>query len=491
MASLHDSLTIARSAILTHQERMAVISHNIANVNTPGYHRQRAVLGTNPPINPTIAETRHWDTGTGVTIIDVIRQYDNMQESLLIGQNGDAAYNDTLANGLANLESLVAGIGDAGLTDSLQSFWNAWQDVANNADVVAFRNVLIEKSITLTNQINTIAQRMDNFRNQIASGTPPNTTGIIQDQVDEVNTLAEQISELNNKISYNISGFEPYSLQDRRTDLIRQLSELVDISVSSDFTITIDGQTLVNADGSVLNTLEVADTASPVSLTLDGSAVTVDSGSIGAWIDVASTIDSATGSLSQRLDILADTLFNEVNALHSTGYDLNGNNDPLNLFFTGSDNNGDGYIDADTLTVNSSIYDSSNPLNNHPELIQAAATRYSAGPPPVPNTEDGAIALQIAALASTTPAALNSMHFHEFIPDALATIGARIDTARTMADENEAIISALNDAIQQATGVNLDEELIDMLSAQRAYQAASKLFTIIDEMLLTTINLGR
>jgi len=55
MASLHDSLTVARSAILAHQERLNVASNNIANVNTPGYHRQKVVLGTNPPINPTIS----------------------------------------------------------------------------------------------------------------------------------------------------------------------------------------------------------------------------------------------------------------------------------------------------------------------------------------------------------------------------------------------------------------------------------------------------
>lgn len=489
MATLHDSLTIARSAILTHQERMAIISNNIANVNTPGYHRRIALLGSNPPINPTISETRHYDIGTGVRVAGVMQQYNYFQENMLVGQKSDASYYDTLAKGLGDVETLLSGLGDASLTDTLQGFWNSWHDVANNADVLSFRGVLIETGVSLTQQLNVMADRLGEARATVISGTPPNTSGILQDQVDEVNSLATQLAELNSKISYSLSSFEPYDMKDQRTELIRQLSELTDISVGTDYTITIDGETLVSGDGATLNTLAVSDSTSPVSLTLGGNPVSISSGTIGAWIDVASTIDDPGGSLKLRLDTLADTLMNAVNALHTTGYDLDGNAGIA--FFTGTDNDGDGLIDADTIAVNSLIYDSSNPMNNDPRLIAAAATRYSAGPPPVPNPEDGAVALQIASLASASQAGLNSMRFHEYLPDALATIGARVDSAATLANEGNDIVNTLLDAIQEETGVNLDEELIEMLSAQRAYQAAARLFTTIDELMEQIIRLGR
>jgi flagellar hook-associated protein 1 len=486
MASLHDSLTIARSAILTHQERMAVISNNIANVNTPGYHKRVAVLGTNPASAPTIAETRRWELGAGVRIIDVVQQYNDLQENLLRTNIPNTSYNETMAGALGDIEALMAGLGDNSLADNLQAFWNAWHDVANNADIPAFRSVLLERAVALTNQISSMSSRLGEMRREICANTPPNTTGVVQDTVDQINSLASRIKELNTHISTQVTSYAPYDLQDTRTDLVRQLSELVEINVTSDFTITVDGQTLVSGDGATINTLAVSSSDTPVSFTLAGNPVTIDSGVLGAWVDVASTIDDPGGSLLLRLDTLADTIFTQVNNLHTSGYDLNGNTGED--FFTGTDTNLDGLIDAGTFAVNDSLYDQSNPLASNPRLVAAAATRFSAGPPPVPNPEDGAIALQIAALASATPAALNSMHFHEFIPDAMASIGARLETAITLAEEGNAIKNTLMDAIQEETGVNLDEELMDMLSAQRAYQAAARLFNTIDGMLETIIN---
>jgi flagellar hook-associated protein 1 FlgK len=341
-----------------------------------------------------------------------------------------------------------------------------------------------------------MADRMTDMRDQIVAGTPPNTTGVIQDGVDQVNALASRIKSLNAQIASSPTSAEPFDLLDQRTVLIRELSELTDIYVAADFTITIGVQTLVTGDGATINTLAVSSSTTPVTLTLgadpDATAnpdVTISGGSLGAWIDVAATIDDVSGSMQLRLDTLADTLMTAVNALHTTGYDLNG--DPGITFFTGADNNGDGLIDADTLAVNALIYDSSNPMNNDPRLVAAAATRFSAGPPPLPNTEDGAVALQIADLAASNQAALSAMRFAEFMPDALATIGARIATARTLANEGGDIVGVLKDAIQRETGVNLDEELIEMLSAQRAYQAASRLFNTVDEMIQTVLTLGR
>lgn len=494
MATISDSLTIARSAILTQQKRLGVISHNIANVNTPGYHRQRAVLGTNPPINPTMSEARRYPIGTGVRIVDVVRLYDQVTEGLLNEHQASNSYYSTLASGLSNLESMLAGVlGPAGssasLASALQGFWNAWQDVSTDASNLAARSTLIERASLLTAHIADISRRLTSFQTQLIDGSSVPYSGAIPRDVDAVNDLASQIQELNERISLSMSGFDPLDLKDQRDDLVRQLSEKIGIVASADGTVTLDGQVLVSGDGTVRNTLDISGT-SPVAFSVGGVAVSPGGGSLAALQGLCVMVDGSPTSLQQRLDTLADTLVSSVNAIHVNGYDLNGNQGIA--FFTGSDNDGDGVLDAETIAVNSAIHDPSNPLNNRPDLIAAAATRYSAGPPPVPNVEDGANALAIADLFNATPAALGGLRFDTYFDSVLSSIGAEKQSADELADDTANVVSSLLDAIQSESGVNLDEELVEMTSAQRAYQAGVRLFTTIDGLMEVIINqLGR
>ncbi len=474
MASLSDMMIIARSGVLTHQERLAVISHNITNVNTPGYIRQKAVLGTNPPNSPTRYSTRNYDIGTGVRIEDVIRTYSSMKEATLLGQLSDYNRHAQLANALPELEALVQGNGDASLATCFQEFWTAWQDVATNPENLAMRNVLLEKSGALADQFNELATRLDNYRGGIASGAGPDFTGIVPDIADEINTIATRIQALNKQITVaENSGITANDLMNQRDTLIRSLSEKTDIAIGADKTITIDGQILVSGDGVVRNDLTVTST-NPIALTIDGANVTITGGELGGWLQTAAISET----LRSELDAMANELATQVNALHTTGYDLDGN---LGLdFFTGAG--------ADGIAVNNLIYNDTNPLLNNPRLVAAAQTLYAAGPPPIPNTGDGAIALAIADLCSTDIAALDGLTFNNYLANMLTSLGTTINTEQALADSGETVVNTLLNAIQSESGVNLDEEMIDMISAQRAFQAASRLVVTIDEMMDVVIN---
>ncbi len=491
MASMYDSITIARSAILAHQERMSVTSNNIANINTPGYHRQRAVLSANPPINPTMAETRHYPIGTGVRVADVVRTYDQFKESLLQEQVADASYHQTMASGLSDLQAMLNGVDSAGLATSLQKFWNAWQDVSTNPDSIAQRNVLIETSVQLTNAISGMADTLDSFRADICNGTAPNITGYIPSEIAQANTMISEIQTLNKQIARTINGYTPHDLMDRRDQLIKDLSEKINITVGSDFEITLDGQQLVSSDGLTAQSLMVSDATTPIQLSVIDAASTVTNinvtgGSIGAWVSIATSIDDPASSLKTRLDTLVDQLVTDVNTLHNSGYDLEGVQG--GDFFTAADVNGDGLLDASSIAVDGAIHDVANPMNDNPRLIAAAATRYSAGPPEIPNTEDGRIALQIADLAASAPAALGAMRYEQYFAAGMVTLGTQISSEIEMADNGESVITMLTNSIQAESGVSLDEEMINMMEAQRAYQAASRLFNTLDGMLDLLIN---
>jgi flagellar hook-associated protein 1 len=479
MASLHDSLTIARSAILAHQERLAVISDNIANVNTPGYHRKRVMLATNPAIDPTMLEVRKYDLGTGVTVAGVMRAYNGMTEALLREQAGFAGYHEAQAGGLGSLEALLNGSADgSSLATGLQQFWNAWQDVAVHPDTLAFRSVLIEQGAALADQFSTLDDRLVNFRSQIVSGVAAPYVGLIPAEVGNINGMLHQLQDLNYRISYSLSHFQPNTLLDTRTELLRELSDKLDIVVDADFNVTLDGQTLVNANGSVMNELVVTDIAAgaepAVRYEVDGVEVTVAGGTLGGWTNVVDTADS----MRAMLDTLAGELMNAVNAIHnsdhpdatSDAFDWNGDRSTLD-FFTGTG--------AADMRVNALIRDPANPMNNNPHAIAAAGE---------PSPGNGAKALEIAALTDARLPGLNELTLLEYFTSHMGSLGARVETATQLARDGEAIVGMLLDAIQDETGVNLDEELVELVSAQRAYQAAVRLFTTIDGMLDTVIN---
>jgi flagellar hook-associated protein 1 FlgK len=475
MASLNDAFYIARSGVLTHQERLAIISHNIANVDTKGYHRQKALLATNPTQNPNLFITREYTLGTGVKVDDVVRVRDEMREKVLLSQSSDLAMHQQLADSLGDIEALMNGLGETSLTNRLQEFWSAWQDLANNADRMAFRSTLLETSVSLTDQLNLMSQRLSDYRDGIAAGgAGPDFTGAAATAVKNVNSLATRIQDLNRRItSMNNSGYNPNDLEDQRDLLIRELGDTLNISVGPNYTITVDGQTLISGDGTVRNTLALTDTAT-MQFTLGGTAVAINDGKLGGMVETISIIDA----MSTNLDTLATELMTAVNTVHLSGYDLEGN--PGIEFFTGTG--------AADISVNPLLHDPTNSLLDHPEMIAAATTVDDPGPPVVPNVRDGSNALAIADLSRAKIAGLNNQTFGDYFSNLMSSLGARIEDEQNLVTDGQAVVDMLEGAIQSQSGVNMDEELMEMISAQRAYQAASRLLTTIDGLMDVVIN---
>ena len=165
----------------------------------------------------------------------------------------------------------------------------------------------------------------------------------------------------------------------------------------------------------------------------------------------------------------------QINTLHTTGYDLDGN---VGVdFFTGSGATG--------IQVNPALYNPVNPLLNQPRLVAAASTLHAPGEP---NEGDGSAALAIADLADNKIAALGNQTFNNYSTELVAGLATSIQSEEALAADGKAVVDSLNNAIQGETGVSLDEEMIEMISAQRAYQASAKLVTTIDDMLDTLIN---
>lgn len=479
---IHDSWTIARSALLTHQHRLAVTSNNIANVDTPGYSRQEVRLATVPETPPTLTDVRTWSNAAGVCVADVVRAHNGMLSSMLRQQLGDATGHENRADALGTLEALMREDGDGALGSRLDAFWNSWADLANQADNTGFRSVVVTRGIELASHLQMLDSRIDSFQTQIVTGTPGNYTGQLPQDIEDFNRMTEELQDLNMRIHYATSSFEPLALMDRRDVLLNDLSSIANIQVGDDYSVTLDGQTIVSADGADRFTLDMPDAGPPPQFSVNGVTVAVTSGQIGSWSDVIGISES----LRDRLDALAMDLADAVNTIHNSdrnpagdSYDLSGQRCDWD-FFTGTS--------AADIAVNVLIYDPATPMDMRPGLIAAAASYYDDGAGVTgPNAGDGARALQISELANATRAALNGQDFGAYHTTGLSLLGSIISTENALADDGGMIVGALEDNIQSETGVNLDEELMNMMQAQRAFQAASRLLQTVDEMMMTIL----
>lgn len=478
MSSLADITTVARSGVLAQQEKLNVIAHNITNIHTKGYHRQTASLATNPANMPNISTTIPYSQGTGVTVRDITREYDLLRERALLEERSGAAKDDFMANQLPDLEAILLTDTENGLADTLTQFWTAWQDVASYPDDITMRNVALEKGAQLAAVLNKTAASLQNYRNGIAAGAPPDTTGSAADEVADLNAVTAELQNLNRKITmYQGTRVSTADLEDRRDLLVTQLAEKANVSVDADYNIALDGQLLLSSDGQTRNELNIS-SSDPLTFDVAGNAVTIDEGVLGGWV----TLTDYITSLNDSLNTLTAELAGQVNALHTSGYDLDGN--PGVDFFTG--------VTAGDIAVNAALYNADNPLLNHPHLIAAAQTLYDpGGPNEGPNTGDGAIALAITDLSGASLAALGDQSFNQYYTQIGTNLGTQIETYESLAESGAATIAALESAIQSESGVSLDEELISMISAQRAYQAASSLLSQTNELFSVLMTITR
>ena len=480
---INNGWTIARSALLTHQHRITVAANNIANINTPGYARRDVLLASVQETPSSLQETRTYSNGVGVRVADVVRAQNTVIQNLLRKQSSDASGHETRATALANLEAMMNAGGASALNTSLDAFWSSWSDLANQADNMALRNVVVQRGVALATNLNGLHDRISSFEEQVISGVPGNFTGQLPADVDSFNQLTSELQDLNARISYSLSSFDSNGLMDRRETVLGELSKLADVTVGSDYSVTLDGQTVVSANGAQRAELEVTGMGPPATFAVGGNAVAIASGGLAAWSDV---LDIAAG-MRDRLDTLATTLRDAINSIHNSdlnvsgdSYDLMGERSTLDFFV------GTGAAD---LAVNAAIYDPSNPMAMNVSLVAAAASRYDAGPPPVPNPGDGARALEISDMANQTFAALGEQTLGGYNTTGATLLGSLIQTERALADDGTAIVGALEDALQSEIGVNMEEELMDMLQAQRAFDAAGRLLKTFDELMLTLLQL--
>jgi flagellar hook-associated protein 1 FlgK len=468
MPSIGSILNIARNAIHAHQSAMAVASQNVANAQTEGYSRQRVLLyASTPELTP------QGSFGTGVVTTAPQRVRETLLDTGYRTEAGRASGYGVRHELLSQIEGLLGEPSETGLSSTLAAFWSAWSDLAGAPTSDSARAMVRQRGQQVAEALNGADARLSTLEEQLRMRL---TTA-----VDQVNSLARQIADLNVSITASeAGGAEAPDLRDARDRLLDQVAKLGSVRVTEQrggsITLQLDGATLV--DGSSVHRIEGPGYRNgKVTLTVDGDPLKSGEGSaISAMVKVLNDDVNGADGIRARLDALAAGLVDGVNALHRRGWspgaawDASIPGSGVDFF----DSTATGARTAHGLSLSQAVRDDA----------RSIATGYAAG-----GTSDTRLALDLAGLrdAQTTMTG-GTQSFEAFHRDTVTGLALRTASAENSAGVHETLAAQADNRRQSVSGVSTDEELIRIMQHQQAYAAAGKLLKVADEMMQTLLN---
>jgi len=231
------SLNIAASSLRSQQKAIDVLSHNMANVNTPGYSRQSPNIVTASPVS-----IGNLNLGRGVNLNDIQRSVDPLINNAMQENTSQSAYWSTVTSGLTTVESTFGSLDNTGLSAAVNDYFLSWQQLSNNPQDAAQKNNVLNKSETLTTQLNQMYTQLSNAQQSLDQD--------INQQIDAANLKIDAIASLSNQIKSQEASQQGASsaandLRDQRDEAIRQLAQIIPIQQVN----TQDGNVLIQTKG--------------------------------------------------------------------------------------------------------------------------------------------------------------------------------------------------------------------------------------------------
>jgi flagellar hook-associated protein 1 len=448
---MSDLLSIGASGVRANQSALTTVSENIANAGVAGFSRRTTTLAEVGATGGGITASRV-TSGYGVVVTGVSRAADMFKAASVRQAATDLARTETGSVWLEQIQSALTG---PDLSASLTNFFNAAKSVAADPSSQAPRAVMLENAKT------------------VAAGFAATGDALAQVTADLDATADQAAANLGSlgaalaKINDAMSRASPDSaasatLSDQRDQILEQMSALVDVSATFDpvgrATVRVGG-----AGGPVLVAGTEAGTVNyarnpqgAVSLVVSRAGTTAvlspSGGALGGVVDGAQRIADARASL----DVLATQFVDGVNDVQGQGRDLNG------------------APGAAMFAVGASPSDISVTLTD-PSGIAAASVGGG--------TRDNSNLLRLENLRA-------SGGFEARLTSAVASNAAAIESRRTVAEAQGAIHDGAITARDAVSGVDLDNEAVDLLRFQQAYQASSRIIQVARETFQSIIGIN-
>jgi flagellar hook-associated protein 1 FlgK len=462
MIGLSSLFDIARSALTTSQQALAVTGHNVANVNTPGYSRQETVLTERPPLNgqPGMA-------GTGVQATSIRRYTDQFVNRQLTTVQQNLGRLSASRDELFRLQNVFGDSNNQGIAARMNDFFSSLQDVSTNPGGLAPRAVLLANARQLASSVNQVSSDLVAARQSLNFQ--------VQQTVTEINSLSKQIAELNSQIvAAEATGQSANDLRDQRELAVNELATRIDITTVESGTGALTvfaarGQVLVEgAAVRPLNAIEDPDneglfsvgysTGGTRPLSIDAL---ISNGRLHSLLDVR---DTTVRDLETSFDRLSATLANAVNIIHRQGFGLDGSTG-RDFFGTPSvttravpANQGSAAINGSAITANSLL------TFHDYEIRFSSATAYSI----VDATTGATIRGNYTGTAITMPSPDNPLSIVTGTNDTL-TVAVDGVTSGTIT-----LAGAASPGLSYSSGAALAQEVQNKINADATLQSAGK-----------------
>lgn len=455
------ALYIALSGLEAQQVGLDVVAQNVANANTPGYQSESVDLANQQlPGSPV---------GDGVTVQGVLQAQNTFARSLELGSQAASSYATQLSSTLTAAQSgSFQEPSSTGISEQLNGLWSAFGQLSDTPTQLASAQSVVAA-----------AQQVAEALNQAAS----NLTGLFNDTsqqasllVAQVNTQLAQVASLNGQIAAQSGGEvgAANSLIDARNQVLSQLANEIGATVvpgsSQQVNVLVGGVTLVQGTQSNALAAAIAAPGSPptasetAQILLAGTStqVPVTSGSLGGML---ASLNNNLPRYGTQLNATAQALATQVNGLLASGQ-TQGTTGPIAgppLFVAA----GGGTLDAGSIAVNPQIEAS-------PSLLAASTTPYAGG--------NGQNAAAIANLGSAAdgPNALWSQ--------AVGQVGLDVQSATSLATSAAQQAQSAQTAEQSSVGVDVNGQLVNLVTYQQAYQAAAKVISTVQQALSSLLS---
>ncbi len=452
MPDLLGNLTMAAHALGAHQRGLEVAGQNIANVNTPGYTRRVVDLVSLPPLD-------HWSAGTGVSATGVRAMRDRQLDRRLFQEIPGQAREAAMAEQLSVVES-VFGPATRSIDGRLSALYDAFSLLSENAQSATARDQVRQQARGLAGEFHAVSRRLESVRLDADVG--------VRTAADELNRLAAQVAGVNRSLA-GASPAAAADLLDKQTELVRQVSGLANVGVQirADGGIDLafaDGRPLVVGGVDYGVSLSSAPPDGMATLSSGGASVDgeISGGRLGGLLEVR---DALVVAYQARLDTLAQATADAFNALHATGYDQAGA--AAGELFT-----------VDTVPPDVSgaarTFGLSSAIDADPRLIAAGAE---------PDAGDNTVAKSLAALRDTRVLEGGTLTLTDAWSQIVFAVGRDSASAIQEADTQGAIVGQIDALREQISGISLDEEAMQMLKFQRAYEASARYFSAVSQTL--------
>jgi len=444
---------ISLSGLFASQRGLQVAQNNIANADSPGYAREQLNLKANASGLPG---NKGNEVGSGVFIEEITRIKDDLLIQQARTEKGRLGDSQEMQQTLSNLEIMFGEGSEGSLSKLLTDFYNSWEEASKFPEQNSYRVALLGASEQLANKFNVLSDKMEDLKTEVSDNLEMN--------ISKVNDLVKKIAEVNNKIT--LSGTKnPNALLDERDNYLDQLAQYGDIKVETNHKqpllvdVSIGGSRIVSGTSAKeLKGMLDAPNQEWV-LAIDNEEVKLTSGKIHANVNL---FNKTINGYEDQLDQLVGSIITEVNAEHVNGFGLD--NSTGNLFFVGSG--------AGNIGVSNAIKADTNKIALSGQ--QDALLNVDVG-----NSD---VAKKIVNIQKKNLASLGNLTQMNFYQNVSVQMANDLSVVKNNAMVQETALTSLEQERQSVQGVNIDEEMTNLMKYQRSYSANAKAVQSVNQL---------